>query len=161
METWFWILGWLLSILTISGNVFIIFIVCSKRQLRTKTNAFVVSLAVPDFCVGMTAVPLLFFNRETHSQDRIPTDWEHFIMCFFMVASVTNMCTLVLDRYMTVVKSLKYLTFMKRRRVVQLISLSWAIPVGFITVKLSLLLSFKTTMIINVLMWLYIIFEFL
>jgi len=61
MKTWFWILGWSLSIQTIAGNGFIIFLVCSRGQLRTKTNAFVVSLAVADFCVGMSVVPQLFF----------------------------------------------------------------------------------------------------
>ena len=55
METWFWVLGWFLSILTMVVNGFVIFLVCSKRQLRTKTNAFVVSLAVADFGVGMLA----------------------------------------------------------------------------------------------------------
>ena len=53
---------------------FINFLVCSKRQLRTKTNVFVVSLALSGFFVGMTTVLLLFFRRKTHSQDRIPTD---------------------------------------------------------------------------------------
>ena len=158
METWFWILGWFLSILTITGNGLIIFLVCSKRQLRTKTNAFVVSLAVADFCVGMTAVPLLFTTRDTHSEDQLPTDWEHFITWLFMDASVTNMCSLVLDRYMAVVKPLKYLLFMKRRRVIQMISLSWTIPVAFIAVKSSLLLSVKSSVIISTLMWLSMTF---
>ena len=57
METWFWVLGWFLSILTMVVNGFVIFLVCSKRQLRTKTNAFVVSLAVADFGLGMFAAP--------------------------------------------------------------------------------------------------------
>ena len=61
METWFWVLGWFLSILTMVVNGFVIFLVCSKRQLRTKTNTFIVSLAVADFGVGMLAVPLRFF----------------------------------------------------------------------------------------------------
>ena len=61
METWFWVLGWFLSILTMVVNGFVIFLVCSKRQLRTKTNAFVVSLAVADFGFGMIAVPSRFF----------------------------------------------------------------------------------------------------
>ena len=60
MKAWFWILGRSLSILTTTGNGFIIFLVCNKRQLRTKTNAFIVSLAVADFCVGMSAVPSRF-----------------------------------------------------------------------------------------------------
>ena len=32
-----------------------------RRQFRTKANAFVVSLALADFCVGMSAIPSLFF----------------------------------------------------------------------------------------------------
>ena len=65
METWFWILGWSLSIVTIAGNGFIIFLVCRRRRLRTKSNAFVVSLAVADFCVGLSAVPSLFVCEKT------------------------------------------------------------------------------------------------
>nr|XP_058970303.1 uncharacterized protein LOC131796717 [Pocillopora verrucosa] len=69
METWFWILGWSLSIVTIAGNGFIIFLVCRRRRLRTKTNAFVVSLAVADFCVGLSAVPPLFVCEKTTGCD--------------------------------------------------------------------------------------------
>ena len=137
MKSWFWILGWSLSILTITGNGFIIFLVCRRRQLRTKTNAFVVSLAVADFCVGMTAVPFLLFPNENHVKAR-PPPAERFIKWFFMDASAMCLCILVLDRYMAVVKPLKYLTFMKRRRVIQMVFLSWAIPVVF-----SAVASFK------------------
>ena len=130
MKTCFWILGWSLSALTLSGNGLIIFLVCSKRQLRTKTNAFIVSLAVADFCVGMTAVPSLFFCHMIagcNSED----DAIYIVRNFFAYASVINLCSLVLDRYIAVVKPLKYLTFMERRRVIQMVSLSWAIPVAF------------------------------
>lgn len=166
METWFWILGYFLSVLTITGNGFIIFLVCSKRRLRTKTNAFVVSLAVADFCVGMTAVPSLFFSKlgvkETHPDDEFSADGKDFTRWLFMDASVTNMCTLVLDRYMAVVKPLEYLTFMKRRRVNEFIFLSWAIPVGFITVESCLILILKIPVISVIFVWLVMIFfEFL
>ena len=57
MKLWFWIFGWFLCIFTMVVNGFVIFVVCSKRQLRTKTNAFLVSLAVTDFGVGMFAAP--------------------------------------------------------------------------------------------------------
>ena len=59
MGTWFWILGWVLSFLTILGNGFTIFLVYSRGNLRTKTNAFIVSLAVADFCVGLGVIPSL------------------------------------------------------------------------------------------------------
>ena len=39
METVFWVLGWLFCIITMIVNGFVIFLVCSQRQLRTKTKA--------------------------------------------------------------------------------------------------------------------------
>ena len=130
METWFWILGWSLSILTIAGNGFIIFVVCSKRQLCTKTNAFVVSLALADFCVGISVVPPMFFC-EMVTGCNTQLSWIGSLRLLFSYVSVTNLCSLVVDRYIAIVKPLKYLTFMTRRRVIQMVSLSWGIPTAF------------------------------
>ena len=155
MKILFWILGWSLSILTITGNGFIIFLVCRRRQLRTKTNAFVVSLAVADFCVGMTAVPSLFvLFKETDPETELPDEVKLYIRLLFVQASVTNLCSLVLDRYMAVVKPLKYLTFMKRRRIIQMVFLSWAIPVVFYAIRSFLHFTFRTRLIDNIIIWL-------
>ena len=112
METWFWVLGWFLSILTMVVNGFVIFLVCSKRQLRTKTNAFVVSLAVADFGVGMLAVPSRFFCG--HPTESTPPLKEGLfvivVRVFIIYTSGTNLVSLVLERYVAVVKPLKYLT---------------------------------------------------
>ena len=148
MKTWFWILGWSLSTLTLSGNGFIIFLVCSKRQPHTKTNAFIVSLAVADFCVGMTAVPSLFFchmSTGCNSEDPV----IYIVRNLFAHTSVMNLCSLVLDRYIAVVKPLKYLTFMGRR-VIQMVSLSWAIPVAVRTVYALDTFIFKTKVLSRV-----------
>ena len=127
METWFWVLGWFLSILTMVVNGFVIFLVCSKRQLRTKTNAFVVSLAVADFGVGMITVPSFFFCTlatecpQGSNEELI----EAFLNLFTLYVSGTNLVSLVLERYVAIVKPLKYLTFMKRRPVIQMVFTSW------------------------------------
>ena len=161
METWFWILGWSLSILTITGNGFIIFLVCSKRQLRTKTNAFVVSLAVADFCVGMSVVPPMFFC-EMATDCNPQSTWLSTVRWLFGYASVTNLCSLVLDRYIAVVKPLKYLTFMKRRRVIQMVSLSWGIRVVISTISGLNWYVFKIPLLFDVFFWISVIFfEFL
>ena len=143
METWFWVLGWFLSVLTMVVNGFVIFLVCSKRQLRTKTNTFIVSLAVADFGVGMTAIPSRFFCRLTTKCP--PSSKEGLIMMFVRVftfyASGTNLVSLVLERYVAVVKPLKYLTFMKRRRVIQMVLTSWGIPFLFTLTLVSIELS--------------------
>ena len=54
-----------------------------------------------------------------------------FLWVFTLYASGTNLVSLVLERYVAVVKPLKYLTFMKRRRVIQMVLTSWGIPFLF------------------------------
>ena len=161
METWLWVLGWFLSILTMAGNGFVIFLVCRKRQLRTKTNAFVVSLAVADFCVGMIAVPSRFFCEMTSECTQQARLFVIFVRMLPAYASGTNLCSLVFERYMAVVKPLKYLTFMKRRRVIQMISLSWGIAFTFTVIVSSLRLNDNKipldVLVING--WLYVFFE--
>ena len=96
METWFWILGRVLSFLTIIGNGFTIFLVCSRRNLRTKTNAFIVSLAVADFCVGLSVIPSMFFCDITNTC-LWPYDlfsWASIIRWLFGLSSVVKLMPL-------------------------------------------------------------------
>ena len=132
MGTWFWILGWILSILTLAGNGFTVLLVGSRRWLRTKTNAFIVSLAVADFCVGAFVFPSLFVChiRGGCNWPQPYAPWEEFTRWLFQYASIMNLCSLVLDRYMAIVKPLKYVTFMTARRVTQLTFISWVLPLG-------------------------------
>ena len=164
VESWFWILGWFLSILTITGNGFIIFLVCKKRQLRTKTNAFVVSLAVADFCVGISAFPLLFLYEMTRGRNFSPALYKGVLISrwFFQDASVVYLCSLVLERYIAIVKPFKYVTSMHGHRVVQMIFFPWAVTVIFILLESSLWIGLKSSFILKIFIWLVItFFEFL
>jgi len=163
MENRFWILVWSLSILTMARNGFVIFIVCRKQRLRTKTNAFIVSLAVADFLVGMIAVPSLFFCEMGSGCDPHGLDSHgiHFIRWLFMYASAPNLCSLVLERSIAVVKPLKYLTFMKRRRVIQMMLISWAIPITLSVLVFLLWFNLKTPLSITIIAWFCLVLEVL
>ena len=148
MESWFWILGWILKI---AGNGFIIFLVSNKRRLRTKTNAFIVSLAVADFCVGfLNGV----FACDMEGSCR---DWPapvplctYVIRWLFGYASVINLYGLVLERYIAIAKPFKYLTVMTNRRVIQMIIFSWATPLVFVIVLLFMVMyNVSISMFIN------------
>ena len=124
------------------GNGFVIFLFCSKRQLRTKTNTFIVSLAVADFCVGMIAAPSRFLYamiNEHISDDDLRLTM--YVWVFILYASGTNLLSLIFERYIAVVKPLKYLTLMKRRRVIQMVLTSWGIPFLFTLTMVSIKLS--------------------
>ena len=144
------------------GNGFVVFLVCSKRQLRTKTNTFIVSLAVADFCVGMIAVPSPFLCKmeNTCISDKKLILLIISLWVFFIYASGTNLFILVLERYVAVVKPLKYLTFMKRRRVIKMVLTSWGIPFVFsLTVSLRSI-GFNATDRIRIIAgYFYLLFE--
>ena len=141
METWFTILGWTLSIVAAAGNGSIIFLVCSKRRLLTKTNAFIISLAVADLGVGASIFPSEVFyeivKTSVNSRSSLRCNINR-IRWLVGYASVTSLCCLVLDRYVAIVKPLNYLNFMSRGRVIKMIFVSWAIPVGFVITSLFL-----------------------
>ena len=144
------------------GNGFVIFLVCSKHQLRTKTNTFIVSLVVADFCVGMIAVPSPFLCK---MENMCISDEKEILLIislwvFFIYASVTNLFILVLERYVAVVKPLKYLTFMKCRRVIQMVLTSWGIPFLFFSTLLLQSTRFNSTdRIRNIAGYFYLLFE--
>ena len=139
MESWFWILGWILSILTIAGNGFTLLLVISQRRPRIKTNALIVSLAVADFCVGAFAVPSLFFCRGGSNWPRPYASWVDFIRWLFRYASIINPCSLVVDRYMAVVKPLKYVDFMPARRITHLTLIPWFTPLRLAICSVSII----------------------
>ena len=61
------------------------------------------------------------------------------LLCLFtLYASGTNLVSLVLERYVAVVKPLKHLTFMKHRRVIQMVVTSWGIPFLFTLTLVSI-----------------------
>ena len=74
-----------------------------------------------------------------------------FVRVFIVYTSGTNL--VVLERYVAVVKPLKYLTFMKRRRVIQMVLTSWGIPFLFAVT----LVSIKRTQTMS--SYLYLLFE--
>ena len=125
---WFQILGWLLTVIIIIGNGLVIYLITTRRKLRTKTNWFVLSLAVADFGVGTTYFPRLSVCWIT---DKTCVNYViiilHSIGYFVMSASVMNLCALTLDHYFAIVKPMMYITFMTTKRIVLLISAAWGV----------------------------------
>ena len=163
METWFWILGWVLSFLAIIGNGFTIFLVCSRRNLRTKTNAFIVSLAVADFCVGLSVIPSLFACDITNTcyWPQHLRSWVNIIRWLFSNTSVVNLCGLVLDRFIAIVHPLKYITLMTRRRITQAIFFSWVLAVSYNALKETLCIVLYQNKTCPFAIWLTMVFEIL
>ena len=125
MENLFNIFGWILSIVTATGNAFVIFLVAKNRRLHCPANWFVLSLAVADFGVGIAVFPSSYFCHNSTACNHIV-----YVACFwfFLHSSVTNLCTLTWDRYIAIVHPFKYNTTMTKRRPGMVILIAWLIP---------------------------------
>ena len=86
-----------------------------------------------DFGVGMFAAPSRLLCNMVNECISDKTTRLHVmrVWVFFICASGANLASLVLECYIAVVKPLKYLTFIKRRRVIQMVFTSWGIPFLF------------------------------
>ena len=125
---WAFIPGWILTVVIVVGNGLVIFLITTRRNLRTTTNWFVLSLAVADFGVGAILYPRFSFcsiRDETCVNEAV--EIAFLIGSLFMYATVTNLCVLTLDRYLAIVHPLRYVTFMTKKRVAMLVSAGWGV----------------------------------
>ena len=125
MMAWFHILGWFPSIVAVLGNALVVVIIASRPRLHNPSNWFVLSLALADFAVGLIYFPTAFFcGKLALCKSTI----AHDIALLAMFSSVTNLCVMTSDRYIAIIKPLRYVTWMTSRRASVLIALGWGIP---------------------------------
>lgn len=124
---WFYILGWFSSVFATLGNTMVVLIIVSRTRLHILPNWFVLSLAVADFAVGLTCFPTIFLCGKLVLCE---SDWGYDIAVLAIYSSVSNLCAMTVDRYIAIIKPLRYVTWMNSRRAAFLVSLAWSIPIA-------------------------------
>ena len=122
---WAWVPGWILTVVAVSGNTLVIYLIATNRRLQTQVNLFIMSLAIADFCFGLTYFPA-FFTCEFY----LPCDQElrQIFAAYFAFASLTNLCVMTVDRYVAIVMPFKYIPIMTSRCIVAMVFLGWLFP---------------------------------
>ena len=118
---WYIGLGWPLTVMIVAGNGLVIYLISTRKKLRTTTNWFVLSLAVADFSFGLEFFPV----AAACNSNELCTNIHNTTSIFFLCASITNLCALVVDRYSAIVKPFRHATFMTMKRVVVLLATAW------------------------------------
>ena len=118
-----------LIILALGGN----FIVCASfftfRDLRTKCNYFIISLAVSDILVGLVAMPFWFTLQLTDNKWKLSQAlrrlWDMMdILCGS--ASIINLTAVSFDRQLAITAPFSYPEVMTSRRALCLIGVVWS-----------------------------------
>ncbi|XP_075699684.1 G-protein coupled receptor 135 [Rhinoderma darwinii] len=125
----------LLAIFLLSclGNCAVILVIAKHRQLRTVTNAFILSLSLSDFLTALLCLPfsfVLLFSRGGVwlFGDRFCFANGFFNSCFGIVSTLT-MTLISLDRYYAIVRQPQ--EKIGRTRAVQLLVAAWLTALGF------------------------------
>lgn len=123
---WETVLSWVLSIIGIVGNCFVILLILfNKRLFKHFTNWFLFSLSFADLAVSVSLYPGSYLCPPSSV---ICKTWLGSFQWAFLYASVFNICTLTLDRYLAIVKPFMYIRFMTKTRAMVLISVAWIFP---------------------------------
>ncbi|XP_022782266.1 octopamine receptor beta-1R-like [Stylophora pistillata] len=130
---WFFIFGWFFTAFVVLGNVLVIYLIITRPRLHVATNWFILSLALADFCFGLSYFPIIFTS---YFDAEISTDhtglWFK-ISHTFLYSSCVNLCALITDKFATVMKPLTYASYMTQKRLLSTIALAWISPLLLFT----------------------------
>lgn len=122
LDTWYWTIRAIIAVLTVIGNGFVIYLILCRRRLRVASNWFVLSLTVADFCIGLFITPsgfacTFYFRCEWYLQIVFYN--------FLLFSSTTSLWVLAVDRYLSIVYSLRYTSMMTNKRVFAMVVAAW------------------------------------
>ncbi|KAM5129435.1 olfactory receptor 5V1-like [Mantella aurantiaca] len=130
-------------LITIAGNLLLIFVVRINPKLQTPMYFFLSNLSVIDLCFSSTIVPILLLN--TLSKDRsISLDGCAAQMFFSLVLGATECLLLAMmayDRFAAICKPLHYNSIMNRKLCVGLASIAWS--GGLLNSTIQVILTFQ------------------
>ena len=116
----------LLSILVFVTNFTVCLLVYLRKNMRTYTNGFVVSLAFSDLLIGSVLIPAtMLFPDSSAVLD--------YLVSITLLSGVFNLVAVTFDRYIAVLKALQYENFM-RKNFTRMIFSTWlaALLISFI-----------------------------
>ncbi|XP_058129096.1 uncharacterized protein LOC131287179 [Anopheles ziemanni] len=127
---------------TAAGNILVCLAIVWERRLQNVTNYFLMSLAITDLMVALSVMPLGIL---TLVKGRFPLDSEYCLVwicldVLFCTASIMHLCTISVDRYLSLRYPMKFGRNKTRRRVVLKISFVWLLSIAM-SLPLSLMYS--------------------
>ena len=116
------------------GNFIVFFIIFKSKNLHTRSNFCLMSLATTDLLVGLVSEPLhimQLFSAEYRSNCQI-NSVRRFLAALFLGASIGSIAVVSYDRYMHLSKTLNYRQHMPKKKIACLLTIAWMVPLAII-----------------------------
>ena len=119
-----------LAVLIVLLNGTVIGLFVRKRSLRSFTNYFLVSLAISDLLTGLLSIPFYVSCDATERKDLCNASNQFFV--FTSLSTILHIVAITSDRYIAILKSLRYLDLVSKKRV-QLVTAAIWLCCSFLT----------------------------
>lgn len=113
------------AVLIISINFWVLYAVYKKRSLRTVANYILASLALSDLLTGLVGIPSYLTCSAIQKLAICAT--SAMFLRFTSVSTVTHLFCVTMDRYVSIMFSLRYCTLVTKKRGFIIVALMWCL----------------------------------
>ncbi|XP_036393606.1 olfactory receptor 1-like [Megalops cyprinoides] len=114
-------------VVTVLGNSFVMFIICTERSFHTPKYLAIFNLAVADLCVSTALIPNLIatflFDSQYISFDACMANM--FFVFFFSSMEALTLTVLAFDRFVAICLPLRYHTIISKTTMAVMITVVW------------------------------------
>ncbi|XP_034185935.2 5-hydroxytryptamine receptor 2B [Osmia lignaria lignaria] len=142
LNNWWAMLALVLVLGTAAGNILVCLAIARERRLQNVTNYFLMSLAITDLMVAVLVMPLGILTL-VRGYFPLPSIYCLVWICLdvlFCTASIMHLCTISVDRYLSLRYPMKFGRNKTRRRVTLKIIFVWILSIAM-SLPLSLMYS--------------------
>ncbi|XP_077297595.1 5-hydroxytryptamine receptor 2B [Arctopsyche grandis] len=142
LDNWWALLALLLVLATAAGNILVCLAICWERRLQNVTNYFLMSLAVTDLMVAVLVMPLgiLTLVRGYFPLPAVACLAWICLDVLLCTASIMHLCTISVDRYLSLSYPMRFGRNKTKRRVTLKILFVWLLSTAM-SLPLSLMYS--------------------
>ncbi|KAJ2943966.1 hypothetical protein O0L34_g8288 [Tuta absoluta] len=142
VNNWWALVALVLVVCTAAGNVLVCLAICWERRLQNVTNYFLMSLAITDLLVAILVMPLGILTL-VKGYFPLPPEYCLTWMCLDVLlctASIMHLCTISVDRYLSLRYPMRFGRNKTRKRVTVKIAFVWILSTAM-SLPLSLMYS--------------------
>jgi muscarinic acetylcholine receptor M3 len=120
------------SLITVSGNLLVMFSFFLDKQIRNPTNYFILSLSVSDFLIGLFSMPsytLYLMLGEWPFGEVLCNLWLSldYTVC---LTSIYTVLSITIDRFCSVKIPAKYRKWRSPNKIIIMIAITWIVPIS-------------------------------
>ena len=120
-----------IALLATLGNVSVCYVFLSNRSLRTRSNCYLISMAITDLLVGTVLEPLFiaqFASKELAKNCKLNAT-RRFTTAVLTGATMGTIAVISYDRFVHLSKTVHYNNYMGKTKVAVLIGITWVLPI--------------------------------